>query len=185
VVSDDGITIRQAAVADIPNLVRLRRMMFEAMGFDDPAQLDAAGVRSDVEGFLAAAYVPHRPNLPGQELLLSVRLDPAFGPVVVVGVGGTLTEWYGRGSRGGSRVIFPAADLAAERVADVLAVRNRPGVVEWEPREAIDRITQPRLHHLVGSEYLSSQEEGVSSAIGPARVCASEHRTPALTQPGQ
>jgi GNAT superfamily N-acetyltransferase len=42
VVSDDEITIRQAAVADIPDLVRLRRAMFEAMGFDDLAQLDAA-----------------------------------------------------------------------------------------------------------------------------------------------
>lgn len=36
------ITIRQATMADIADLVRLRRMMFEAMGFDDPAQLDAA-----------------------------------------------------------------------------------------------------------------------------------------------
>ena len=37
----DEITIRQAAVADIPDLVRLRRMMFEWMGCDDPMQLDA------------------------------------------------------------------------------------------------------------------------------------------------
>jgi ribosomal protein S18 acetylase RimI-like enzyme len=36
-----GIAIRQATVADIPDLVRLRRMMFEAMGFDDPVKLDA------------------------------------------------------------------------------------------------------------------------------------------------
>jgi ribosomal protein S18 acetylase RimI-like enzyme len=41
VVSNE-ITIRQATMTDIPDLVRLRRMMFEAMGFDDPAQLDAA-----------------------------------------------------------------------------------------------------------------------------------------------
>ena len=41
-VSSNEITIRQATVADIPDLVRLRRAMFEAMGFDDPAQLDAA-----------------------------------------------------------------------------------------------------------------------------------------------
>ena len=41
-VSDAEITIRQATVADIPDLVRLRRTMFEAMGFDDPAQLAAA-----------------------------------------------------------------------------------------------------------------------------------------------
>jgi GNAT superfamily N-acetyltransferase len=38
----DGVVIRQATVADITDLVRLRRMMFEAMGFADPAQLDAA-----------------------------------------------------------------------------------------------------------------------------------------------
>lgn len=49
----DEITIRQASVADIPDLVRLRRMMFEAMGFDDPAQLDAAdGAATD---YFAAA----------------------------------------------------------------------------------------------------------------------------------
>ncbi|MFQ6100988.1 MAG: GNAT family N-acetyltransferase [Anaerolineae bacterium] len=35
------ITVRQTTVADVPDLVRLRRMMFEAMGFGDPAQLDA------------------------------------------------------------------------------------------------------------------------------------------------
>ncbi len=36
------ITVRQATVADVPDLVRLRRMMFEAMGRDDQAQLDGA-----------------------------------------------------------------------------------------------------------------------------------------------
>jgi GNAT superfamily N-acetyltransferase len=36
-----GVTIRRATVADIDDLVRLRRMMFEAMGFDDPTKLDA------------------------------------------------------------------------------------------------------------------------------------------------
>ncbi len=42
----DEITIRQATVADIPDLVRLRRMMFEAMDCGDPAQLDAADAAS-------------------------------------------------------------------------------------------------------------------------------------------
>jgi GNAT superfamily N-acetyltransferase len=38
----DEITIRQATTTDIQELVRLRRMMFEAMGFNDPARLNAA-----------------------------------------------------------------------------------------------------------------------------------------------
>jgi len=41
VVSDE-VTVRQATVADVPDLVWLRRQMFEAMGFDDLAQLDIA-----------------------------------------------------------------------------------------------------------------------------------------------
>ena len=36
------ITIRQATVDDIPDLVRLRRIMFESMGYTDHAQLQAA-----------------------------------------------------------------------------------------------------------------------------------------------
>jgi GNAT superfamily N-acetyltransferase len=42
VVSNDEIIVRQAIISDIPDLVRLRRVMFESMGFDDPAQLAAA-----------------------------------------------------------------------------------------------------------------------------------------------
>jgi len=41
---DDEITIRQATVADVLDLVRLRRMMFEAMGYTDPAQMSASDV---------------------------------------------------------------------------------------------------------------------------------------------
>jgi ribosomal protein S18 acetylase RimI-like enzyme len=38
----DGITIRRASADDIPDLVRLRRTMFESMGYDDLCQLAAA-----------------------------------------------------------------------------------------------------------------------------------------------
>jgi ribosomal protein S18 acetylase RimI-like enzyme len=40
--SRDGIAVRQATVDDIPDLVRLRRMMFEAMQAATPAKLDTA-----------------------------------------------------------------------------------------------------------------------------------------------
>jgi GNAT superfamily N-acetyltransferase len=36
-----GIDVRPASEADVPDLVRLRRMMFEAMGVNDSAHLDA------------------------------------------------------------------------------------------------------------------------------------------------
>ena len=49
----DEISIRQAAVADIPDLVRLRRMMFETMGYDDPAQLNTSDAAS--ESYFSAA----------------------------------------------------------------------------------------------------------------------------------
>ncbi|MCP4570752.1 MAG: hypothetical protein GY838_00200 [bacterium] len=73
-----------------------------------------------VEGWLAAGFVTHEANRPGQELLLALRQDPAFGACVVVGVGGTLTEWYGKGSGGGSTLILPAAGLEREQVARAL-----------------------------------------------------------------
>jgi len=73
-----------------------------------------------IEGVLACAWVPHLSNQPGQEFLLSLRQDPAFGPVVIVGVGGVLTEWYGRGTGGQSRLIFPADGLEAGAVAAAL-----------------------------------------------------------------
>ncbi len=38
----DQITIRPATSDDIPDLLCLRRLMFESMGYDDPAQLDAS-----------------------------------------------------------------------------------------------------------------------------------------------
>ena len=53
--------------------------------------VSAAGQAEHIEGYLACGFVEHRPNVPGQEVLLSLRQDPAFGPVVVIGVGGILT----------------------------------------------------------------------------------------------
>jgi len=68
-----------------------------------------AGFGNQTEGLLAAAFVGHQPNTPGQEILLSVRQDPAFGACVIMGIGGTLTEWFGK--VGASTLILPAAGL--------------------------------------------------------------------------
>ncbi len=56
---------------------------------------------------------------PGAELLLSLRLDRAFGPVISFGLGGVTTEYWGKNLRAGRTLaIRPANDLAASpRVA--------------------------------------------------------------------
>jgi len=71
-----------------------------------------------VEGVLAGAFVPHEANRPGQEVLLSLKQDQAFGPCVVLGIGGTLTEWFG--TLGSSTVIFPARGLTISAVEAAL-----------------------------------------------------------------
>ena len=78
------------------------------------------GLEGSVEGFLAGEFVPHSPNTPGQEVLLSLKQDPAFGPCVVVGVGGTLTEWYGKGTGGNSTLILPAAGMEPDAIETAL-----------------------------------------------------------------
>lgn len=103
-----------------------------AQGRDLLAGAQSRGVHG-VEGLLAAAFVPHVANRPGQEALLTLRQDPAFGPCVVVGVGGTLTEWHGAsGTRrcgggpddGGCRGGFAGASAAVAACAAFAAVRG-------------------------------------------------------------
>ena len=106
-----------------------------------------AGRQDDVEGVLACGFVEHHANTPGQEVLLTLKQDSAFGPVVVVGVGGTLTEWYGRGSGGGSTIIFPARGLEASAVAEALQRHPLLSILAWpsrlycEPPLAPERLT--------------------------------------------
>ncbi len=88
------------------------------------SNLEANGLSDRVEGVMAASFVPHHANRPGQEVLMSLRQDPAFGPCVVLGIGGTLTEWYGAGSGGKSTLVFPAAGLTEEFVTQ--AIESHP-----------------------------------------------------------
>ncbi len=109
-----GVRVLRLATPDIAGEL-------EAQAVDLLSSLADGGLADLVEGVMAAAFVPHAPNRPGQELLLSLRQDPAFGPCVVVGIGGTLTEWYGKGSDGGSTLILPAVGLDAAVAEDALA----------------------------------------------------------------
>ncbi len=84
------------------------------------SKLKANGLSDAIEGFMAGAFVPHKANTPGNEILLSIKQDPAFGPCVILGIGGTLTEWYGKGSGGNSTLIMPASNLNPETVKEAI-----------------------------------------------------------------
>lgn len=91
---------------------------------DEASSMLAAARRRDVrgvEGLLAAGFVPHQANRPGQEVLLTLRQDPAFGPCVVIGIGGTLTEWHGAAAT----LVLPAAGLEAGAVERALLQHPR------------------------------------------------------------
>jgi acyl-CoA synthetase (NDP forming) len=72
--------------------------------------------KARLAGLLLCEKIPYRPDTPGLELLLSLRQDRALGPVVVVGLGGLLTEWYGALAPGETTWILSAHDplLAAD-----------------------------------------------------------------------
>jgi acyl-CoA synthetase (NDP forming) len=76
------------------------------------AHLAAAGAR--IAGALVAERVPYEGGT-GRELLAAFRHDPAFGPVVVLGVGGLDTEALQASLRPErARAMWPAAALTAE-----------------------------------------------------------------------
>ncbi len=57
-------------------------------------------------GILVVERVETLAGSPASETLLSLKQDPAFGPVLVLGLGGVLTEWFGAVSGGTSTVIL-------------------------------------------------------------------------------
>ena len=98
------------------------------------AAVREAGRQDDIEGVLACGFVEHRAHTPGQEVLLTLKQDLAFGAIVVVGVGGTLTEWYGKGAGGRSTLIFPARGLEALSVAKALENHPLLSILAWPSR---------------------------------------------------
>jgi len=61
---------------------------------------------ADRRGLLIMEKIAVRDSGLGSELLLSVKQDPSFGAVLVLGLGGLLTEWYGKFSGGASTVVL-------------------------------------------------------------------------------
>lgn len=90
--------------------------------WDEVGRRMPGAVRS---GVLVVEKVRSRGGSPASEALLSLKQDPAFGPVLVLGLGGVLTEWFGDLSAGTSTVV-----LQPGRIREGLekAIETRPAL---------------------------------------------------------
>jgi acyl-CoA synthetase (NDP forming) len=61
---------------------------------------------ADLLGILVLEKLVPATGTPAAEALLSFKHDPAFGPVLVFGLGGLLTEWYGQMAPGNTTAIL-------------------------------------------------------------------------------
>lgn len=98
----DGVVVKIQS-PDILHKTEARGIAFadsDAIAIESAIEKVLSGVRvhapdAKLDSILVGERIPYVPHIPGGEILLSLRQDPAFGPVVVVGIGGILTEWFG------------------------------------------------------------------------------------------
>ncbi len=119
---------------------------------------------------------------PAGEVLVSYRFDPAFGPVLFLGIGGMLTEWFGLASHGESTAVLQPGEVARglERAADrspALSLLFRRSRVH--PSPPLDLAgTADCLERLAAAASASVEGEGgrqslVEIEINPAFVTSS------------
>jgi acyl-CoA synthetase (NDP forming) len=126
-------------------------------------QMTAATV--GCEGVLAAEFVPHKSNIPGQELLVSIKQDSAFGPVVVLGVGGLLTEWYGEATQNRSRIIIPAENFDASYFRH--AISNHPLFSIYHSKSRVHKVAPLDIEVIVD---IVSKMAGLASMFSASSV---------------
>jgi acyl-CoA synthetase (NDP forming) len=137
-----------ALKAVAPGLLHKSDVGGVALALADDAAVEAARAamlrRPELAG--ASAFLVEEMAPPGHELVIGARRDPAFGPVVMLGLGGVFVEILGD-------VSFRLAPLTAQDVREMLAELRalpvlrgaRGGVVADEPAivDAVLRLAGP------------------------------------------
>ncbi|GAB90805.1 acetate--CoA ligase family protein [Gordonia rhizosphera] len=134
------------------------------LGVSTPGGLDAALDALDAIG--APAYLLETMAPPGVELILGARRDPAFGPILVAGLGGTAAEAIGDISIRSSRLTV----AGGARMLDDLDCA--PLLNGWRGGPTLDRAAFARVATtLIG--FLEAHPEVEDIEINPLRLTTS------------
>ena len=136
--------------------------------WDDVGRRMPDAVRS---GVLVVEKVKAKSGSPAVETLLSLKQDPAFGPVLVLGLGGVLTEWFGDVSAGTSTVVLQPGRVReglkrAVETRPALALLFRPSRIHATPPLDL-AVTVERLETLgtVATAFGEAAQAGESDPI--------------------
>ncbi|MDL2718652.1 MAG: acetate--CoA ligase family protein [Acidobacteriota bacterium] len=134
-------------------------------------------------GILVVEKLVPASGTPAVEALLSFKNDLAFGPVLVFGLGGLLTEWYGQMAPGGTTAILRPGEVkqgleAAVKKLPALRIFFEGGRASAKAPLALDEIAD-RLEALSKNLLLSFSPENSFGnptleelEINPVLLCA-------------
>jgi len=134
------------------------------VGLDNVFALDEAADRywSQVGESAPALLQEMAPS--GVEVLLAVRTDPDFGPVLAIGSGGILTEWL----RDVTYLPLPASESEIRRALDDTKVRAL--LDPFRGRERCDVDALVRAARSLGNLYLELADPAMEIEINPIIV---------------
>ena len=133
------------------------------LGIRTAAELDAALDTLDAIG--SPAYLIESMAGPGPDLILGVRRDPVFGPILVLGAGGTTAEALGDVAIRSARV---TAEAAAAMIDDLAVAAIYDG---WRGGPVLDRGEFARIAVAL-VRFVAAHPEIADLEINPLRVTA-------------
>ena len=124
---------------------------------------------------------------PAGEVLISYRLDPAFGPVLFLGLGGMLTEWFGAATGGGSTAVLQPGQVARGLAAAAdrsgpIALLFRKSRVHASPPLDLERTAEAleRLARVAAIGTVAGGGGGAGPDVGAGRFLTEVEINPAF-----